>query len=217
LNLTPDDVRAAEAYGCAIVKATADQVARLTMQRRIFWLDGAPVLLQRGTAPFETHGTLAALIARRPAGAPRHTAAGSPPPAPVAPVTQAPPPPPVEPPPPAPAAPVTQAPLPPPVEPPPTPAPVEPSPPAPPPPVEAQVTSPEPRPPAKRRRRTAAVQPGDAEPPVAEPVQGEAQQDQTDEAPEDGAGAEDAPRRRARKAPEPRWKTAGKERRGRLK
>jgi hypothetical protein len=64
MELTPDQVRAARAAGCDLIAATADQVARLTMQRRIFMVDGVPHLVRRpGGGFFETQGTLAPLIA----------------------------------------------------------------------------------------------------------------------------------------------------------
>jgi hypothetical protein len=42
-------------------------VQRLTMQRRIFSIADRPFIVRRGGAPFETHGTLMALIADHPA------------------------------------------------------------------------------------------------------------------------------------------------------
>jgi hypothetical protein len=63
LKLTPDQIAAAEACGCTFLPATAEQVQRLAMQRRVFWLDDQPILVRRGSTPFETHGTLLALIA----------------------------------------------------------------------------------------------------------------------------------------------------------
>lgn len=67
MNLSPDQVRAARAAGCAILPASDDQVARLTMQRRIFLIDGVPHLIQRaGSGFFETHGTLAPLLGAAP-------------------------------------------------------------------------------------------------------------------------------------------------------
>jgi hypothetical protein len=67
LELTRDQRAAAEARGCAFVPATEEQVRRLTMQRRVFRLDGEPVLATRDGGYFETHGTLATLIERRSA------------------------------------------------------------------------------------------------------------------------------------------------------
>ena len=69
MELTPDQVRAAEAAGCTFTPATPDQVARLTMQRRIFTIDGRPHVAQRAGAGFyETQGTLSPLIAAASAG-----------------------------------------------------------------------------------------------------------------------------------------------------
>jgi len=74
LQLTSDQIAAAEACGCVLVPATEEQVQRLTMQRRVFWIKGHPVLVRRGAAPFETHGTFEALtashLAARTAAAP---------------------------------------------------------------------------------------------------------------------------------------------------
>jgi hypothetical protein len=74
LHLTPDQVTAAEASGCTFVAAAEEQVQRLTMQRRVFWIDDRPVLVRRGSAPFETQGTLLALIADHLAAAPKRGA-----------------------------------------------------------------------------------------------------------------------------------------------
>ncbi len=62
LELTPDQLRAARACGCALAPATEDQVRRLSMQRRIFCIGGMPFVAARDGGFFETHGTLAALI-----------------------------------------------------------------------------------------------------------------------------------------------------------
>jgi hypothetical protein len=67
MELSPDQVRAARAAGCTFIAATADQVARLTMQRRIFMIDGVAHLVRRAASGFyETQGTLAPLIAGAP-------------------------------------------------------------------------------------------------------------------------------------------------------
>lgn len=69
MELSPDQVRAAEAAGCAFTPATPDQVARLTMQRRIFIIDGQPHIARRhGAGFYETQGTLAPLIEAASAG-----------------------------------------------------------------------------------------------------------------------------------------------------
>ncbi|NKC29981.1 hypothetical protein [Falsiroseomonas selenitidurans] len=63
MDLSPDQVRAARAAGCTFLPATDDQVARLTMQRRIFRIDGVAHLAQRADSGFyETHGTLTPLL-----------------------------------------------------------------------------------------------------------------------------------------------------------
>ena len=62
LDLTPDQIRAARACGCLLTPATEAQVQRLTMQHRIFRIDGEPFLATRGGGLNESHGTLAALI-----------------------------------------------------------------------------------------------------------------------------------------------------------
>ncbi|MBD0275472.1 MAG: hypothetical protein ICV73_26525 [Acetobacteraceae bacterium] len=77
MELTREQRAAAEACGCALIPATEEQVRRLTMQRRVFCWDGAPVLATRDGGFFETHGTLAALIRRHAAvSAQRGAAAG---------------------------------------------------------------------------------------------------------------------------------------------
>jgi hypothetical protein len=67
LELTREQRAAAQACGCALIPATDEQVRRLTMQRRVFRLDGEPVLATRDGGYFETHGTLAALIGKHAA------------------------------------------------------------------------------------------------------------------------------------------------------
>lgn len=61
MKLTSDQIRAATACGCVLTPASENQVGRLTMQRRIFSLDGKPFVAERNGV-FETHGTLEALI-----------------------------------------------------------------------------------------------------------------------------------------------------------
>ncbi len=72
MDLTREQVEAAEACGCAFVPASEAQVALLSMQRRVFRIDGSPFVATRdGGGFFETHGTLARLIeARGRGGAP---------------------------------------------------------------------------------------------------------------------------------------------------
>lgn len=63
MDLSSEQLRSARAAGCAFVPATDDQVARLTMQRRIFRIDGVPHLAQRADSGFyETHGTLTPML-----------------------------------------------------------------------------------------------------------------------------------------------------------
>jgi hypothetical protein len=65
MTLTPEQIAAAKARGCAFFPASPDQVARLGMQRRLFVLDGRPHVATRDGGGFlETHGTLAALVDR---------------------------------------------------------------------------------------------------------------------------------------------------------
>jgi hypothetical protein len=72
MELTQEQVEAAKACGCTFVPASEAQVARLSMQRRIFTLAGGPFVATRdGGGFFETHATLARLIeTRRRGGAP---------------------------------------------------------------------------------------------------------------------------------------------------
>src|SRR3954453_1168298 len=63
MDLTRQQVEAAEACGCTFVPANEAQVARLSMQRRIFTLGGRPFVATRDGGGFhETHATLAHLI-----------------------------------------------------------------------------------------------------------------------------------------------------------
>jgi hypothetical protein len=62
VDLTPDQLTAAHARGCAFLPATEDQVRRLAVQRRIFRLNGMPFVATRDGGFFETWGTLRALI-----------------------------------------------------------------------------------------------------------------------------------------------------------
>ena len=63
MDLTQEQVEAAEACGCAFFPAAEAQVARLSMQRRVFRIDGSPFVATRdGGGFFETHATLARLI-----------------------------------------------------------------------------------------------------------------------------------------------------------
>jgi hypothetical protein len=63
MELTQDQVRAALAAGRIVRPATEEQVGRLTMQRRIFTVDGRAHVVARGEGGFlETHGTLAPVL-----------------------------------------------------------------------------------------------------------------------------------------------------------
>jgi hypothetical protein len=63
MELTPEQIAAARARGCTFLPATEEQVARLTMQRRIFTIDGQPhVAIRQDEAVKETHGAVALLI-----------------------------------------------------------------------------------------------------------------------------------------------------------
>jgi hypothetical protein len=74
MELTPEQVEAARARGCVFLPASPEQVARLSMQRRVFTLDGRPFVATRDSGGFhETHATLARLIEP---GAPGQAAGG---------------------------------------------------------------------------------------------------------------------------------------------
>ena len=62
MHLSPDDIAAAEACGVSFLPASAAQVQRLAMQRKVFYQAGAPILATRGDGFFETAGTLQQLI-----------------------------------------------------------------------------------------------------------------------------------------------------------
>ena len=63
MDLTQEQVEAAKARGCAFFPATEAQVARPTMQRRVFRIGGKPFVATRdGGGFFETQGTLLPLI-----------------------------------------------------------------------------------------------------------------------------------------------------------
>jgi hypothetical protein len=66
VDLTEERVEAAKACGCAFFPATGAQVARLSMQRRVFRIGGKPFMATRdGGGFFETHGTLSLLVGGR--------------------------------------------------------------------------------------------------------------------------------------------------------
>ena len=63
MALTQEQVEAAEARGCAFLPATDEQVGRLSMQRRVFRIEGRPFVATRdGGGFFETYATLLPLI-----------------------------------------------------------------------------------------------------------------------------------------------------------
>jgi hypothetical protein len=67
MELTQEQFDAAAACGCAFVPADEAQVARLSMQRRIFTRNGKPFVATRDAGGFhETHATLALLIDAHP-------------------------------------------------------------------------------------------------------------------------------------------------------
>jgi hypothetical protein len=63
LNLSPQQIAAAQLVGVAFPPATPAQVQRLAMQRRVFRIAGTAVLATRDGTFFETAATLAPLIA----------------------------------------------------------------------------------------------------------------------------------------------------------
>jgi hypothetical protein len=62
LHLSPEEIAAAEACGVSFLPASAAQVQRLAMQRKVFYRAGAPILATLGDGLFETVGTLQQLI-----------------------------------------------------------------------------------------------------------------------------------------------------------
>jgi hypothetical protein len=63
MELTQQQIEAAQACGCTFIPASEAQVARLSMQRRIFIIGGKPFVAARDDDGFhETHATLARLI-----------------------------------------------------------------------------------------------------------------------------------------------------------
>jgi hypothetical protein len=63
LDLTTDQITAAELCGVSFLPATSAQVQRYSMQRKIFRLDGQFVLATRDGSFFETAATLERWIA----------------------------------------------------------------------------------------------------------------------------------------------------------
>jgi DNA-binding protein H-NS len=63
LQLSLYQIAAAKACGIAFTPASPDQIQRLSMQRKVFWIDGQPHLASRDGSLFETAATLERLIA----------------------------------------------------------------------------------------------------------------------------------------------------------
>lgn len=62
LNLTADDIAAAEAVGCIFQPLPPSQLSRFAMQRKIFYIDGKAVLATRGGGLYESAATLEGLL-----------------------------------------------------------------------------------------------------------------------------------------------------------
>lgn len=62
MQITQQQYVAATARGCQFQEATDLQVQTLSMQRRVFWLDGKPLLAVRSDGFYETAATLLQLI-----------------------------------------------------------------------------------------------------------------------------------------------------------
>lgn len=195
MELTSDQRAAAEACGCSVVPATDDHVWRLTMQRRIFRIDGKPYLVVRDGFN-ETHATLAALLERHRASQ-AHRAAQAPveslPPRVATPDT----------PPPAAATPESQ---------PREEQPAEQHETAEAPAAEKKTRKPRAKPEARSEAEPPSAPEAEAEPSEAEAMLAEVAATQSDE-----SGARVVGRRRAGQPKTPRWAVAGKARRGRLR
>ncbi|MFC7551681.1 hypothetical protein ACFQU7_04260 [Pseudoroseomonas wenyumeiae] len=63
MQLTDEQVKAAEAQGCRFVEATEAQVRQFSMQRRVFQIGDKPYLATREDGFYETAGTLMARVA----------------------------------------------------------------------------------------------------------------------------------------------------------
>lgn len=84
MKLSPQQIAAAKARGFVLFPASQSQIDRMTMQRRIFDVDGRPHVVSRDGVYFETHATLAPTIADASQGAMPEPAAApmpAPPPA----------------------------------------------------------------------------------------------------------------------------------------
>jgi hypothetical protein len=70
MELTQEQFETARACGCTFLPVIESQIARLSMQRRIFTLDGQSFLATRDGGGFhETHATLALLLEAHGRGA----------------------------------------------------------------------------------------------------------------------------------------------------
>jgi len=67
VQLTREQYAIAESLGCRFLPATESQIHRLSMQQRIFWLDGKAFVVSRRDGFHETAGTLRRLLAHAPA------------------------------------------------------------------------------------------------------------------------------------------------------
>lgn len=67
MQLTREQYAIAESLGCRFLPATESQIHRLSMQQRIFWLDGKAFVVSRRDGFHETAGTLRRLLAQAPA------------------------------------------------------------------------------------------------------------------------------------------------------
>ena len=75
MELTQEQVEAAQACGCTFLPASEAQVARLSMQRRVFTLGRKPFVATRDGGGFpETHASLTRLIEAHGRGGPSGTA-----------------------------------------------------------------------------------------------------------------------------------------------
>ena len=62
MQLSPEDIAAAEICGVSFIPASPAQVQRLAMQRKVFYRAGEPILATLGDGLYETIGTLQRLI-----------------------------------------------------------------------------------------------------------------------------------------------------------
>ena len=84
MHLTREQFRIAETLGCSFQPAAPDQIARLSMQRRVFWLDDQAFLGQRQDGFYETAATLTRLLQEAKVALPPEAVLAEPEPAPPA-------------------------------------------------------------------------------------------------------------------------------------